>query len=55
MSSFYSFVIGFIKVCGFIKLIEIGFRIFQFICRSFRTTEYLASRYGIGTWAMITG
>lgn len=44
-----------IKIVGFIKLLELLYRILWTIQRQKRTTEYLSERYGKGSWAVVTG
>lgn len=44
-----------LKLIGFIKLLELIYRLKWFLSRQFRTTEHLTERYGKGTWAVVTG
>lgn len=50
-----SSIISFVKICGYLKLIELIYRLFWMLRRTIRTTDHLTERYGKGSWVLITG
>ncbi len=44
-----------LKLVGFVKLLELIYRLVWMIQRQTRTTEGLTERYGRGSWAVVTG
>jgi 17beta-estradiol 17-dehydrogenase / very-long-chain 3-oxoacyl-CoA reductase len=50
-----SCIISFLKIIGYLKLIEIAVRMVLTYIRSTRTTDNLSTRYGKGSYALVTG
>jgi len=48
-------ILTFLKFIGFLKLIELIYRLCRTVQRQSRTTEHLSERYGKGSWAVVTG
>jgi NADPH:quinone reductase-like Zn-dependent oxidoreductase len=44
-----------LKILGFLKLLELIYRVMWTIRRQLRTTEHLSERYGRGSWVIVTG
>ena len=47
--------VTFLKVIGFIKLLELIWRFVWMLRRNLRDTSHLEGTYGRGSWAMVTG
>lgn len=50
-----STIIYIVKICGFLKMLELTYRLLWFARRQLRTTDHLSMRYGKRSWALITG
>jgi 17beta-estradiol 17-dehydrogenase / very-long-chain 3-oxoacyl-CoA reductase len=51
----FTIILSLIRIVGFLKLIELIFRVVWTVKRNLRTTAALTERYGKGSWAVITG
>lgn len=54
-TSLITMILSFLKIVGFIKLMELAVRVVWTVKRNLRSTAHLAGRYGKGSWAVITG
>jgi hypothetical protein len=55
LSSYLSTALYVLKVIGFLKLLELLYRLYWTLKRQLRTTAHLTERYGAGSWAVVTG
>ena len=54
-TTYVGLILSILKIVGFLKFIELIYRVIWTVRRNLRSTEYLTERYGKGSWALITG
>ena len=55
INSYIATTLTILKVLGFLKLLELVYRLVKTFLRQKRTTEHLTERYGKHSWAVVTG
>ncbi|TNV77015.1 hypothetical protein FGO68_gene12886 [Halteria grandinella] len=51
----FTILVSLIRILGFLKLLELLYRVWWTIRRNLRSTAALTARYGKGSWAVVTG